>query len=154
MRRKSIAFILAFLLCVTGSYIGTASASAAEITEGADISNVWTEDALVGYATLQTRGIYLLEGVSVINDAGNDKIGAGGITNAAIRCKVSVNVIVEKKENGTWYRETSWSATKTSALSVGTDKEISVDSGYYYRVRSIHSASTDTSSSCTSSLWM
>lgn len=154
MRKKAVAFILALVLIVSGSYVGTASVKAEGITESVDISEVWTEDALIGYAESITRGIYLAQGISIINDAGTAKIGAGGITNATRECKVSVNVIVEQKVSGSWLRETSWTASKTSALTVSSSKYVYVDTGYYYRVRSVHRASTDGSSSCTDALWM
>lgn len=154
MKKKAVAFILALVLIASGSYVGTTSVNAECITESVDISEVWTDDALVGYAELITRGVYLLHGLSTINDAGSGKIGTGGITTAARDCKVSINVIVEKKVSGSWTRVTSYSATKTYDITVSASKYVYVSSGYYYRVRSVHSASTDTSSSCTDALWM
>lgn len=152
--RKTVAFILAVVLIVTGSYMGIVSVNAENSTEDVNISEIWTEDALVGYATSLTRGIYLMEGISIINDAGSRKIGAGGITTATRDCKVSVNAIVEQKVNGSWTRVTSFSATETYDISVSTSKYVYISSGYYYRCRCVHSAASDTSSSCTSSLWM
>ena len=154
MKQKLAMFFMALILFVTGSYAGTANVFAEDAGNAVDISEIWTDDALVDYATLQTRGIYLLDGLSIINDAGSNKIGAGGITNAAVRCTVSVNAIVEKKVSGSWSRVTSWTATNTNALTAGVSKTLSVSSGYYYRVRSVHRASTDGSSSCTDALWM
>lgn len=155
MRQKLAAFLLAFLMFATGCFAINVEVHAEEVIgQEVDISEIMTEDALVSYAELQMRGIYLAEGISVINDAGNNKIGAGGTTTAAINCKVSVNVIVEKKVSGSWVRYTSFSATKTSGITVSASKYVSVNSGYWYRVRSVHSASTDTSYSCTSSLYM
>ena len=103
---------------------------------------------------LQSWGVYLSSGTSVINDAGGGKIGAGGTTNARVKCQVSVNVIVERKVNGSWVRHTSWSATNYNALVATTGKTLSVASGYYYRVLCVHNAATDTSSSYTGALWM
>ena len=124
------------------------------VEQDVDFSSLLTEDALIGYAQLTTRGVYLTEGVSVINDAGGGKIGAGGITNAAVRCTVSCNSIVERKEGSSWYRVTAWTTTNTNAYTAVVSKTLSVTSGYWYRVRSLHNAGSDSSSSCTSSLWM
>lgn len=155
MRQKLAAFLLAFLMFTIGCFGINVEVNAEEVIgQDVDISEIMTEDALVSYAELQMRGIYLMEGYSVINDAGNNKIGAGGSTTAAILCKVSVNAIVEKKVNGSWVRYTSFSTTKTNALTATASKTLSVTSGYWYRVRCVHSASTDTSYSCTSSLYM
>lgn len=154
MKQKLVVFFLALTLFIAGNCVSTINVFAEDSSQDVDISEIWTEDALIGYATPLTRGIYLFDGYSIINDAGSSKIGAGGFTNAAVRCTVSVNAIVEKKVSGSWSRVTSWTATNTNALTAGVSKTLSVSSGYYYRVRSVHRAATDGSSSCTSSLWM
>ena len=154
MKKKIVALLLSFLFVLTGIVIGNEKVNAEESAQDVLLSEIWTGDALVGYGQAQTWGVYLSQGISIINDAGGGKIGCGGITNAARRCKVSVNAIVEKKVNGSWTRVTSWSATNTNALSASVSKTLSVGSGYYYRVRCNHAAATDASSSCTDSLWM
>lgn len=154
MKKRSIALFLALLLSIVGIFAGDEKVYAEELVQDVEMSSIWTEDALVGYATSQTRGIYLAEGVSIINDAGGGRIGCGGTTIAAVKCRVSVNAIVEKKVNGSWTRVTSWTATNASAYSASVSKYLSVGSGYYYRVRSNHSAGTDTSSSYTEGMWM
>lgn len=155
MRRKLAAFLMAFLMLATGCFMTNVEVRAEDVAgEDVDISEIMTEESLVSYAELVMRGIYLMEGYSVINDAGNNKIGAGGSTTAAIPCKVSVNAIVEKKVDGSWVRYTSWTVTNTSALTATASKTLSVTSGYWYRVRCVHSASTDTSSSYTGALYM
>lgn len=154
MKKRFTALFLAVLLVVTGIFVGEQQAFAQESVEDVAISDVWTEDALVGYAQLTNRGVYLQQGMSIINDAGGGRIGCGGITEAAVKCKVSVNCIVEKKVNGSWSRVTSWSSTNTYAYSASVSKYLSVGSGYYYRVRCNHAASSDTSNSYTSALWM
>lgn len=154
MRKRLLALFLAAMFCVTGIIAGDAKAYAEDVAQDIEISEIWTEDALVGYAELQTRGLYLAEGVSIINDAGGGKIGCGGITTATVRCKVSVNAVVERKVGSSWVRVTSWTSTNASAYSASVSKTLSVGSGYYYRVRCTHCAASDTSNSCTDSLWM
>ena len=155
MKKKLMMILLAVALCVTSVYVVDIQANAEEVI-GEDVSyeSLLTEDALIGNMESQTWGVYLVSGTSTINDAGSGKIGAGGSTNASKNCSVSVLVVVERKVNGSWVRVTSWTASKSSAMVVSTGKTISVASGYYYRVRCTHYAATDTSSSCTSSLWM
>lgn len=157
MRKRIIALLFAFVFAITGIIAGEGKVYAEESVQSVqdvELSEIWTKDALVGYAVSQTRGVYLLNGISIINDAGNNKIGCGGVTNAAIKCKVSVAVIVEKKVNSSWARVTSWTVTNASAYNVTASKTLSVGSGYYYRVRCTHYAATDASSSYTSALWM
>jgi hypothetical protein len=154
VKKRVVALLLALMFSATGMIANDCKVYAEESEQDVDMSEIWTEDALVGYVEAQTWGVYLAEGVSIINNAGGGKIGCGGITSAAVRCKVSVNAVVEKKVNGSWTRVTSWTNTSASAYSVSISKYLSVGSGYYYRVRSTHHASTDASSSCTEGLWM
>lgn len=154
MRKRLVAMFLAVMFCVTGIIAGDVKAYAEDVAQDVEISEIWTEDALVGYAESQTRGVYLARGFSIINDAGGGKIGCGGITEAAVKCKVAVNVVVERKVGSSWVRVTSWTATNASAYYVSVSKTLSVGSGYYYRVRCTHCAASDTSNSCTDSLWM
>lgn len=154
MNKRVIALLLVLLFSVTGMVAGDGKVYAEDSASDVDISEVWTEDALVGYGQSQTWGVYLEEGISIINNAGGGKIGCGGITEAAVKCKVSCNSIVERKVNGSWTRVTSWTTTNASAYSAIVSKTLSVGSGYYYRVRSIHTAASDGSSSYTEGLWM
>ena len=154
MKKRIVALMLLFALTMTGVAVGNVEAYALDSAQDVELSQVWTEDALIGYAQAQTRGVYLARGMSFINDAGGGKIGCGGITEAARQCKVSVTSIVERKVNGSWVQVTSWTSTKTSAYQVSISKTLSVGRGYYYRVRSVHYASTDASSSYTEGMWM
>lgn len=154
MRKRLMALFLALLFSVMGMLNSQVEAKAEDTGEEVDISFLLTDDALIGYADNQTWGVYLSDGYSTINDAGGGKIGWGGVTNAARRCTVSVNANVERKENGSWVHVTSWTQTNQNALTASVSRTLLVASGYYYRVRCAHSASTDASNSCTDALWM
>ena len=154
MKKKLTMIILACVMCVTGIFSVNIQANAEGMGEEVPYESLLTEDALIGHMQSQTWGVYLVDGTSNINDAGGGKIGAGGATTAASYCKLSVNVIVERKVSGSWVRVTSWTATRDNALVVSTGKTISVTSGYYYRVRCNHTAASDGSSSYTGALWM
>lgn len=154
MKRKISIFLMAVLLTVTALSGNPVEVSAEETVREANNSYLWTNSAIWGYAESATKGVYLASGFSVIEDAGNGKIAAGGGTDAATFCKVSVNVIVERLSGGSWLRVTSWTGTRENAMSVMVGNIISVAPGYYYRVRCVHRAAGDSSSSMTSSLWM
>lgn len=154
MNKKILALFMAMLFAIIGIGTNNISVFAEEQGEDVELSEVLTEDALVGYSEFQTWGVYLAQGFSFINDAGGGKIGCGGITEAAVKCKVTVNAIVEKKVNGSWTRVTSWTTTNASAYTAAISKTLSVGSGYYYRVRCLHYAGTDASSSYTEGMWM
>ena len=154
MKKKIVSFLLAMMICVSGLFSQGFETKAEDDGEEMDFSYLMTEDALVGYAQSQTWGVYLVEGYSIINRISSTKIGAGGVTNASRLCKVSVCPIVEKLSGGSWVRVTSWTVTEESDYSAMASRSITVATGYYYRVRCLHSAASDGSSSCTSAMWM
>lgn len=154
MKKRILTALLAMVVCIIGIWGMKTDARAEDTGEELDFSYLLTEETLVGKAEMQTWGVYLAEGNSFINKMATGKIGAGGNTIAATKCKVSVTSIVERLANGSWVRVTSWTMTTTSGYSASVSRALSVGTGYYYRVRSSHYASSDASSSCTSSLWM
>ncbi len=152
--KKIKALLLAVLFSVTCIFGWSAVSFAEESDEEVDLSYLMTEDALVGYMEMSTRGVYLADGISIINDAGNNTVGAGGITSAAHSCKVAVTAIVERYDNGGWGFVTSMTNSKEDALSVLASKYVKVSSGYYYRCRSTHYAGSDVGYSYTNNLRM
>ena len=152
--KKIKVLVLATLVTITSLFGWSIVGHAENQEEQVDLSYLMTEDALVGYMELSTRGVYLVDGISIINDAGNNTVGAGGRTSAGRSCKVAVLAIVERYDDGGWERVTSMSNEKEDALSVLASKYVKVSSGYYYRCRSIHYAGTDVGYSYTNSLRM
>ena len=104
--KKWLAVLLMAVMVAAGAFSGNIEAKASGTEE--EVSYVNLENTLIGYAEMQTWGVYLMSGYSTLNDAGNSRVGVGGITNAARRCKVSVNTILERKVNGSWNRVTSF----------------------------------------------
>lgn len=155
MKRRILSMVLAMIICVIGVFDLSVIVKAEGVSEDVDISYILTEDALVGYSTNQTWGAYYSDGYSVINKISSTKVGAGGVTNASVKCTVTVTAILERKNSaGSWERVTSWTQTNKNAYSAIVSKSVTVASGYYYRVRCYHYASTDSSSSYTSALWV
>ena len=154
MKRKMMALLLTMVMCLTTIFCMGYDVKAEGVGEDIEFSELLTEEALIGYAQPTTRGVYLMEGNSIINKISSTKIGAGGTTTAAMKCKVSVCPIVERLVNGSWVHVTTWTVTNSYAYSAMASKSITVSTGYYYRVRSLHSAASDGSTSCTSALRM
>ena len=154
MKQKILSMLLGLIICASSIICWDVDVKAQVPSEDIDMSSLLTEDALIGYAGMQTWGVYYSDGNSVINKISSTKVGAGGVTNAAVRCTVSITSILERKEGSSWVRVTSWSQTNENAFTAMISKSVTVASGYYYRVRSHHYAATDSSSSCTSALWI
>ena len=155
MKKRLLTLLLAIVMCITGMMNLKIEANAETAEEDIAMSELMTEDALVGYSQNQTWGVYYSDGYSIINKISSTKVGAGGVTNANVKCKVSVQAILERKNSsGSWGRVTSWVQTNESAYSAMISKSVTVASGYYYRVRCYHYAGTDASNSFTDGLWI
>lgn len=155
MKKRIVTLLLAFVLCLTGIVNWKVEAKAETTSEDIALSEIMTDDAIVGYSQNQTWGVYYSDGYSIINKISSTKVGAGGVTNANKRCTVSVNAILERKNSaGNWERVGSWVQTNQNAFSAMISKSVTVASGYYYRVRCYHDAGTDASTSSTSALWI
>lgn len=154
MKKRIVSLFLMLLLGASVFLSPGIESQAEEVGEDIDYSYLLTDDALIGYAELQTRGVYLVSGNSIINKISTTTIGAGGTTSASQLCKVACTSIVERKTSTGWARVTSWTVTKESDYTAMVSKSLTVSTGYYYRVRSTHYAASDVSSSCTSNLYM
>lgn len=155
MKRRVLSFGLAMVMCVGGILSLKAEVNAEVPSEDVELSYIETDDALIGYAQNQTWGVYLSDGYSIINRMSSTKVGAGGVTNANRKCTVQVNAILERKtSSGSWARVTSWLQTNENAYSAVISKSVTVSTGYYYRVRSYHTAGGDATSSSTDALYM
>lgn len=139
------------LTCFSGNGLNVKAES---IGDDLDFSYLLTDEALVGYTTNVSRGVYLAEGNSIINRISSTKIGAGGTTNAAVKCSVAITSIVERQTSTGWARVASWNQENDYAFIAAISKSLTVGTGYYYRVRSTHYANTDVSTSCTNALRM
>ena len=154
MKKRIFTMLLAILICMGSIMNWELSANAEGESEDIEMSELMTEDALIGYVENQTWGVYLSNGQSIINKISSSKLGAGGVTNATVQCTVKITCILERKVDGSWVRVTSWTQSNTDSYYAMISKSVTVASGYYYRVRSHHYAGTDTASSCTSGLWI
>lgn len=150
-----LAIVLSLVVGMIGIVGFEINVRAEVASEDIDMSSIMTEEALIGYSQSQTWGVYYSDGYSIINKISSTKVGAGGATNAAVRCKVSTTAILERKNSsGSWGRVTSWTQTNENALCAMVSKSVTVSSGYYYRVRCYHYAGTDSSTSATNALWI
>lgn len=155
MKKRIAIFLLTCMMCISGVWCGDFETHAVEPQgEDIDFSYLMGEGALIGYSQMQTKGVYLSNGRSIISKMSSTKIAAGGTTTAAVKCDVAITSIVERYVNGSWARVTSWSQKNENAYSAGISKSLIVATNNIYRVRSAHYAETDVSSSYTNGLQM
>lgn len=161
MKKRTLALAMAVCLCVASIFsldlcvLAQESEPVVGTEEDIDYSYFTPLNSLYGHAVIP-RGVYLISGDSAISKISSYKIGASGVTTAAVRCTVKVAVIVERYNMQTdgWQFITSWQAENTNAFTAAISKSLVIDSGYYYRVRCLHYAGSDSSSSCTNALYV
>lgn len=115
------------------------------------------EKESVGTDTKITRGDDLLVGYSKVVCLGPEKIYAGGTTIASQEVeRVKIAVIVERAQEGdtVWSFYDAWQKENNNVDRVGSNRILEVEGGYYYRVRCIHSANDDVSSSFTNGVYV
>lgn len=157
MKKKiiSMCFLLILFLGVLVTNVTDTNASSdIPIVDG---SYLTYEKESIGYATQIARGVDLLNGYSKIVELGPGIIYAGGTTVAAHTVeKVKIAVIVErvKRDGDSWEYCANWAKENLGSDRVSANRQVKVEGGYYYRVRSIHSANDDVSSSFTDGIYI
>lgn len=155
MRKRIISVCFAVMLMMGLTITADFPTSANESKPMLDGSYLTCEDESTGIAGSKTRGVDLQAGYSKLRDMHDGTIYAGGTTIAQHDVEsVKVSVIVERAKNADdyWHFVDSWQKENKNTFSVSTSKMIDVDAGWYYRVRCIHSAGNDMSSSYTNGL--
>ena len=154
-RCRSICCVFAMALGLSfGVSTDTQAASSVKVIDGSQL----TKDAeSIGYNQKVARGEDLLTGYSKIVRMGPGQIYAGGTTIAShVVPEVGVGVMIEsaKEEDTEWTFYDSWNKFLENTDRVSAKKYLDVEGDYYYRVRTIHSAGQDMSSSFTDGVYI
>ena len=157
MKKKIISVCFAAMLMMGLTITAEFPTKANESKPMLDGSYLTCEDESTGIAGAMTRGVDLQTGYSKIRELGPGQIYAGGTTIAQHEVElVKVAVIVEraKDENDTWHYVDSWQKENKNTYVASTSKLLEVEGDWYYRVRCVHSAGNDLSSSYTDGLYI
>lgn len=154
-RCMSICCVFAMALGLSfGVSTDTQAASSVKVIDGSQL----TKDAeSIDYNQKVARGEDLLTGYSKIVRMGPGQIYAGGTTIAEREVeRIGVGVMIEraKEEDTEWSFYDSWNKFLENADRVSSKKYLDVEGDYYYRVRCIHSAGQDMSSSFTDGVYI
>ena len=139
--KKFLCLVLSLAILV--SCFG-ASASAAEATYPMVIHTyTTTEDFASDEWVTAQKGAYLLNGTSTIAKPDSTHINISGCTNATTTCdKVRLALYVERSKSYatgySTYKSYVYSADNAYQLAKAVSN-ISVEKGYYYRVKGVHS---------------
>lgn len=157
MKKKIISVCFAAMLMMGLTITAEFPTNANESKPMLDGSYLTCEDESTGIAGAMTRGADLQAGYSKLRDLGNGTIYAGGTTIANHDVEsVKVSVIVERAKDADdyWHFVDSWQKENKNTFTVSTSKMLEVEGDWYYRVRCIHSAGNDISSSFTDGLYI
>ncbi|WP_182397058.1 DUF6147 family protein [Dorea formicigenerans] len=154
-RCMSICCVFAMALGLSfGVSTDTQAASSVKVIDGSQL----TKDAeSIGYTQKVARGEDLLTGYSKIVRMGPGRIYAGGTTIAErVVDRVGIAVMIEqaKEEDTEWTFYDSWQKFNENADRASSKKYLDVEGDYYYRVRCVHSANDDVSSSFTNGVYI
>lgn len=122
-----------------------------------DGSYLIKDEESIGATVPMTRGEDLMTGYSKVRRIGAGEIYAGGTTIAAHAVdRIGVGVVVEraKEEDTSWEFYDTWQKFNENTDRVSSSKRLKVEGDYYYRVRCIHSAGVDSSSSFTDGVFV
>ena len=154
-RCMSICCVFAMTLGLSfGVSTDTQAASSVKVIDG---SKLTTDAESIGYNQKVARGEDLLTGYSKIVRMGPGQIYAGGTTIAErVVDRVGIGVMIEraKEEDTKWSFYDSWQKFNENADRASSKKYLDVEGDYYYRVRCIHSANDDMSSSFTDGVYI
>lgn len=156
MKKRILSALCVALLFFSIPFFTAVPAQAAD-SPVLDGSVLTQEKESVGTDTKITRGDDLLVGYSKIVRLGPEKIYAGGTTLATQNVeRIMISVIVERAQEGdtAWSFYDSWQKENHNEDRVGSNRTLEVEGGYYYRVRCIHSANDDVSSSFTNGVYV
>ena len=156
MKKRILSALCVALLFFSIPFFTAVPAQAADepVLDGSELT---CDEESIGYDTKISRGDDLLAVYSKIVCLGPEKIYAGGTTMAAQKVEtVMISVIVERAQEGddAWSFYDSWQKENHNVDRVGSNRTLEVEGGYYYRVRCIHSANDDVSSSFTNGVYV
>ena len=157
MRKRALSVCCTFLLVIGMLLISANNAQAASEDPILDGSSLTYNEESVGYATPITRGLDLAVGYSKCVRLGPGKIYAGGTSIAEHEVdNIRVSVIIERAQKGdtSWTYYDNWYKINENADRVSSNRTLEVEGGYYYRVRSTHSANHDWASSFTDGVYI
>lgn len=155
--KRCMSICCVFAMAVGLSFVVSTDTQAASSVKVIDGSKLTTDAESIGYNQKVARGEDLLTGYSKIVRMGPGQIYAGGTTIAErVVDRVGIAVMIEqaKEEDTEWSFYDSWQKFNENADRASSKKYLDVEGNYYYRVRCVHSANDDVSSSFTNGVYI
>ena len=125
---------------VMGVSVINAEASEMKMVDG---SYLTTDETSTGYSGPRTKGVYLMDGECSITKAGRNRVYAYASTTANQEVKYMATIVYldqYQEDLDEWWQIDAWMVEAENDYYLSTAKTITVDRGYYYRVRANHIA--------------
>lgn len=154
-KRYSLLLVMLMLIClIWNSTLSVKAEGEKKIGE----SYLTHEEEAEGTTPVKVmRGEDLMTGYSKIRRMGPEKLYAGGSTIASHTVeRIGVAVMVERAKEGVteWDFYESWQKFDENTDNLSSWKQMDVEGDWYYRVRCVHSAGEDVSSSFTDGVFI
>lgn len=124
--------------------VSVVSAKADEEMKMVDGSYLTNDENSTGYSNSKTKGIYLMDGECSITKAGRNRIYAYAATTANQEVNYLCTIVYvdqyQEDIDDWWQIDATWEEEKEHHYFLSTARTITVDRGYYYRVRADHFA--------------
>ena len=146
-------------IIITTSTVG---ANADTELKKVDGSYLTTQESSTGYTSSdKAKGTYIMTGDCTISKAGRGRVYAYASTTANQEVNyIATQVFVERylEDVDAWGYVTSWVEEVENDIYMSTAKTVSVDGGYYYRVKAYHIAGDEypyeETASVTNGIWV
>lgn len=144
MKRRILSIACSFAILCTMVMASTINAEAAESeTKLVDGSYLTDDETSTGTTTRTSRGYYLMDGECSITRAGLTRVYAYAATtaNQEVNYMATIIYIDQYQEDvDEWWQVDWWMVEDHNDYFLSTAKTVTVDRGYYYRVRANHIA--------------
>lgn len=144
MKKRILSVISSIAILCTLTVVSTVDVKAEdEMPIIVDGSYFTDEDTSTGHSSTKTRGQYLMTGDCSISRAGLTRVYAYGSTTANQKVNfLSTMVYVDRynEDTGRWGQVYAWSEDSRNDYYMSTSQSVTVERGYYYRVRARHIA--------------
>lgn len=146
MKKRILSVISSIAILCTMTMISSVDVKAADtepvIVDGSYLTDA---DSSTGYSSTKTRGEFLMDGECSISRAGLTRVYAYASTTANFEVNymatlVFVDQLIEVDNTMEWGQIHAWSEVSRNDYYMSTAQSVTVDRGYYYRVRAQHLA--------------
>lgn len=143
MKKRIISLVSSLMVfcMIMGVSIVNVKASDEKMVDG---SYLTTDETSTGYSSSKkTRGVYLMDGECSITKAGRNRVYAYASTSANQKVNYMCTIVyVEQymEDVDAWGQVDAWVVEEENDYYMSTAKTVTVDRGYYYRVRANHIA--------------